>query len=334
MENITEISNTPLNEIKKKFLPKKIMSIKLADSYKRLGYEKKSERVADCGTFLEFAYKLDNSFKLHSANFCRDRLCPMCAWRRSYKIFGQVSQIMEVIGDEYSYIFLTLTVPNCSAAELSKTLDKIQKAWNKLIHYKAFKQVVKGYFKAVECTRSKRLGNYHPHIHSVLAVNKSYFRSKHYLKRNEWLDMWKKATKDNSITQVDVRKARGKRNLEGELAVKALSSAIAEIAKYSVKPSDYLGKVDENGFLVNPFPDDKIDEIVETFSNALHGRRFCSFGGIFEEIRLKLELDDAEDGDLVHIEKELNPDLALQIYRYGWTCGQYKLISITDVNKA
>ena len=63
----------------------KLKTLELAESYKRLGM-KKSYRVAECGTYLEYKrFFEDNSRKLHQANFCKVRLCPMCSWRRSRK---------------------------------------------------------------------------------------------------------------------------------------------------------------------------------------------------------------------------------------------------------
>ena len=339
---IVECQYTPEQELQEKFVPKKLQSELLAQSYSRIGYDSKAFRVADCGTFLEFARTIGqgsggapqgvpcgnlagtptanfSKFKLHNANFCRDRLCPMCSWRRSYKIFGQVSQIMDVIGDKYAYLFLTLTVPNCSPETLSQSITDIQTAWRVFIRNKRFKSAVRGFFKALEVTRNASTNTYHPHLHVVLAVDKYYFKSKDYINRDEWLTLWQKATKDDSITQVDIRRARSKKNADGEQAVKALSSAVAEIAKYAVKSADYL--INDDTRLT--------DEIVGLLVPALNNRRLCSFGGVFDEVRKQLQLDDAEDGDLIHLDGELNSDIAVQIYRYGWSAGAYKLIEVT-----
>ena len=50
--------------------------------------------------------------RLVAAQFCRDRLCPMCAWRKSLVMFSQISQIMDWVAEreETVPIFLTLTV--------------------------------------------------------------------------------------------------------------------------------------------------------------------------------------------------------------------------------
>lgn len=310
------------NELTSKFLPKKITNLLLADSYKRLDFDSKSIRVRECGTLLEFAHEissdgvLSSQGKLYNANFCRDRLCPMCAWRRSYKIFGQVSAIMNFISSDFQFLFLTLTVPNCEGDNLPVLLDSMFKGWSRLIRYKAFKTAVKGFFRVLEVTRNFSTGTYHPHFHVVLAVDPSYFHHSSYIKRDDWLFMWQRAMRDFSITQVDVRRVRSK---SGSVSSSDLTSAVAEIAKYSVKSSHYL------------FPNDcrLTDKVVFTLSGALASRRLCQFGGIFAEIQKQLNMDDCEDGDLIHIDDDsIRPDLAFLICRYGWSSGVYKMSDV------
>ena len=316
-------------EIDSKFAPKRKKSVLLSESYTRIGYDSKASRVASCGTELSFAYAISpdgvvsEDGKLHSANFCKDRLCPMCAWRRSYKIFGQVSRIMEHIGDKYEYLFLTLTVPSVPAEELTETISRLVKAWSNLIRQKPFKTAVRGFFRALEVTRnndpdSNSYKLYHPHFHVVLAVPKKYFTD-WYITHDQWLEMWRKAYKDDSITQVDIRKAKSKdayQKAGAQEAINMLSSAVAEIAKYAVKDTDYIHEFDPA----------LTDEIVTTLAGALARRRLTAYGGCFDDAFQKLKLDDAEDGDLVHINDEtINPALALLIVKYGWTAGAYKM---------
>lgn len=308
-------------ELIDKWVPKKSLSEPLILSFCRLGLEERAKNVINCGTFLEFAKYQNNDIKLHRANFCRDRLCPLCSWRRSYKIFGQVSQIMNLISDDYEFLFLTLTVRNCTSKDLNNKIDELQKAWRRFSDYKRVKSILKGFFKALEITYNQTADTYHPHYHVVLAVPKGYFNSRDYIQRDDWLDMWRKAMRDYSITQVDIRKAKNKRkDKDGEAASKKLASAVAEIAKYSVKSSDYLFKND----------DELTDKVVSVLATALADRRLCNFGGCFSDAHRKLQLDDAEDGDLIHVDGQLRSDVALQIYRFGWSAGAYKLISVEN----
>lgn len=299
-------------------------AVLLAKSFDRLGFTGKADRCFNCGTSLQFISPLadldaDADYKLSEANFCRERLCPMCAKRRSLKIFGQVSQVVECIDtDKYDFLFLTLTVPNVSDEELTEKIAQMQKAFNKLVHYVKFRRAIVGYFRSLEvtynhCKRSKSFDTFHPHYHIILVVRKDYFTSIDYIKRDEFLYMWQRAMNDYSITQVDVRKVRP----EKSRGVISISKAVAEVAKYTVKSSDYIFKNDEI----------LTDRIVSVLSGALKGRRLVAFGGLFAEIRDQLGLDDPEDGDLIHVNPDEEADKANMylVRRWSWNRNIYNL---------
>lgn len=83
-------------------------SLELSAVYKRLQMDSKAYSIQNCGTYLEFKrFKNNNDFKLYHANFCKCRLCPMCSWRRSLKIFGQVSRIMEELKRKRISIYIS-----------------------------------------------------------------------------------------------------------------------------------------------------------------------------------------------------------------------------------
>ena len=279
---------------------RKESTLDLAASYKRIG-SNKYYRVLDCSTFLEFRLTTVNDLKLTNANFCKVRLCPMCSWRRSLKIFGQVSKVMDYVEENYNYryIFLTLTVKNCYGEDLRDTLDLMTKAFNGMTRRKAFKQAIKGYFRSLEITYNKDDDNYHPHFHIILAVNKNYFTDdKIYLSQKKWTNLWKSCLKVDYTPIVHVKRIK-------EDDKKGFGKAVAETAKYTVKADDFLIR-DENGNI----QENLTDEVVETLDYALHRKRLTSFGFIFKEIHKKLNLDNAEDGDLTNTDnEELREDL-------------------------
>lgn len=325
-ENYKVDKNGILKDINKKgkdnnWKERKKDNLNLADSYKRLG-DKKYYRVIDCSTFLEFGVTKTSSLKLLQANFCKVRLCPMCAWRRSLKIFGQVSKVMDHVEQNYNYryIFLTLTVKNCYGEDLKDTLDLMTSAFNKMNQRKAFKKAIKGYFRSLEITYNKEDDTYHPHFHLILAVNKSYFTDKdYYLSQENWTRLWKESLKVNYTPVVDVRRVKSKD--------KNFSKVIAETAKYTVKSEDFLIKK-EDGKINEALT----DEVVATLDKALHRKRLVSFGFLFKEIHRQLKLDDAENGDLKKTdnEDELRDDLTDIILRYQWNIGikNYKLVEV------
>ena len=307
---------------------KKLENLELAESYKRIG-SNKYYRVLDCSTFLEFRLAVDNSLKLSNANFCKVRLCPMCSWRRSLKIFGQVSRVMDHVEENYNYkyIFLTLTVKNCYGEDLRDTLDLMTKAFNKMNQRKAFKQAVNGYFRSLEITYNKENDTYHPHFHMILAVDNSYFtQSRIYLSQNDWTELWKSCLKVDYTPVVDVRRIKENKD-------KDFGKVVAETAKYTVKPEDFLIR-DEKGNI----KENLTDEVVKTLDEALHRKRLTAFGFIFKEVHKELNLDDTEDGDLTNTDNEdLREDLTDIILRYQWNIGikNYILIEVLkdDIEK-
>ena len=294
------------DEILTKFQPKKKMSLFLADVYQALGLDSRAFRVADCGTFLEF-HVTESDERLHSANFCKDRLCPTCNWRRSLKIFGQVSQVMDVLEQrDYRFLFLTLTVRNCSASDLPDTVQGLYDGWRNLYHERSFfSRFVMGTFRSLEVTRNKKTGTFHPHLHVILAVRPDYFSGRNYFTQKRWATLWRSCCRLDYDPIVDIRTIKP--------GPDGLSGAVAEVSKYAVKDVDYLG-----GSMADRM------NFVSAFLSALAHRRLCSFTGCFNQVRKQLALDDVEDGDLVCVDADkLRPDVAYLVVRYRWRAGAY-----------
>ena len=300
----------------------------LSEAYQKLGYDKKSLRVFNCGSFLAFSHEihdggvLETDGKLYQANFCKDRLCPTCTWRRSLKIFGQISQIMEILKNEYVYLFLTLTIPNCKPGELQKCMRQMYQARTRLFRRKETK-CVHGVISVAEITYNSKSDTMHPHLHNILAVKKSYF-SKGYLSNKDWQRLWYEAFYKDilpvsrlvsdpgcmpGLLVVDIRRCKAKDVDDTEI----LSSAVAEVAKYSVKPGDYI------------FGDKELTAHVVNYLLQLHGCRMLSFSGVFREAYQSLDLEDAEDddADLIHINETFNKAVAHLITQFRWRAGCY-----------
>jgi plasmid rolling circle replication initiator protein Rep len=349
------------NELKDKFKPKKIDSKLLAESYKRLGYDSKYSRVDDCASWLQFKVFNDVSLspKLNKANFCKDVLCPMCAWRRSSKMFAQVAQVMNYVSSDYRFVFLTLTCKNVVAEELSKTVSMlVRDAWQGLTKNTLFKGSIHGFFRALEIThyteqfispkryyKAKKFydrqgigigdlnptyDSYHPHLHLILAVKPEYFQRREnsgYITHEKWCEMWQNAMRVDYQPWVDVRavysKDKGTKNADEDMLD---MSAIAEVAKYSTKSADYLIKENETA----------TDAAVRTLINSISGRRLISYGGVFKKAKEQLGFDDAIDGDLVHTSDELtvNNELNYILVNYNWNIGfnDYRFTRIVNID--
>ena len=316
----------------------------------------RADRLHDCGCHLRFNVYPDGNGgtmkKLKSAESCRVRLCPLCSYMRSRKIQAHMRKILEAMyqTQEYEFLLVTLTVPNCQAVELSDTITNILSAFNRFVGYSAFNKAVVGWYRGLEVTHNvarykfkwvRRNGKkvrvylrdedgtpipnasfdtYHPHIHLIVAVRKSYFNSRDYISHDKWLEMWRKATRKPNITQVDVRKVRPKvKDLSTNTSfADMIIKAVLELSKYTVKSEDY----------VIPTDWEMTCKTVATLDLALHKRRLVAFGGIMKELHEKLNLDDEIDGDLIEDGETPNGDPVGEVCAV-WHTG-YQQYFITD----
>lgn len=289
-----------LKDVAKNGKIRKWAEYKMSNTYLSYAYRdvdlKKSERLTNCASFLQYKrVKNEKRLKLVNANFCRVRLCPVCSWRRSLKIYGQMSQIVSALQNQYSYIFITLTVKNCNANDLSNNITWLTKSFNYMTRNIDYKRSVHGYYRAIEITRNRTTGEYHPHIHALLAVKRAYFNSRYYISRDSWQKLWTNAlctTAPDLGTYVDyepiidVRRVRPKSDKNNSvLDTTGIMSAIAEVAKYAVKSADIIC-----------FDDwDLTVDTVRTLDTALAGRRLATMGGCFKQMHKQLHLSDLDD---------------------------------------
>lgn len=282
---------------------KKIRSLIIAESFRRLGEEKKSNRVKFCGTYLEFTRYPDSERILTAANFCRERLCPMCQWRRSLRVFYEVSAVMDEVQlrhKELVPLFLTLTMRNQPAniSSLTAILDSVFTGWHELFRYKKIKAEIKGWFRALELTYNKGRDEFHPHIHALIFVDKSYFKKPHYIATTEWVQLWRSAMRLDYDPICDIRRVRnGKQKRKG----------IAEVAKYTLKDTDFA--TSDNALT---------DRLVRLLTDSLKGRRLYAFGGLLKQIAAKF----GKDEDLIKTgDTTIRQDVATVIERYSWRFG-------------
>jgi plasmid rolling circle replication initiator protein Rep len=316
-----EVQGDKPNNETAKYESHKLRDEPMAESFVRLGLIEKAVRIKNCGTYLEFKLFENGSSKLISANFCKVRLCSMCAWRRSMKVFGQVSRIMDHVqaNHNYRFIFLTLTQKNVPGDKLSEELDRMFAGFKRLTELKIFKSVSKGFFRSLEVTHNWKRDDYHPHIHMVIAVNKSYFTDKTYISQKRWIEIWRNCMGLDYDPSVDVRTVKPDPNDQEQKKI-SVKKAIAEVAKYSVKSDDYIHEKDTA----------KTDAAVLTLDAALANRRLFAFGGKMREIHKKLNLDAPIDGNLTETHDEIRPDLTFVIVKYKWHGGFLKYVPFAE----
>lgn len=285
-------TQTPFKDITKNgkvrpWTSKKLANVTYAELLQILKY-KKHYNVKQCGEILEFKPSDTGHLKLYKAWFCKSKLCPLCNWRRAMKHSYQTQRVVEEVLKEYPksrWMFLTLTVKNVNNGhDLERSLTEMTKAFNKMIRYKKTSKNLIGYMRTTEVTVNKINGSYNQHMHVLLCVQPSYFRSSdNYIKQDEWTGFWKKALNVDYTPVVHIQAIKPNKKKD-----KAITSAVKETAKYSVKSNDYL-------------TGDQADNLkaVYDLETGLYSKRLISYGGALREALRRLKLDDAENGDLI-----------------------------------
>lgn len=263
----TEKIERLLNE---KYAPKKCDNMHLAAAYNMANIDNgkdKAKRLALCSRWLEFAVnEEEEKSKLVKSSSCHVRLCPVCQWRRSLNTYRNMSKIYSLPEvTKCKHLFLTLTQKNVPEGQLGEELKKTSKAFTNMMKRKELKSVVLGYMRSTEVTRNKSNGTYHPHIHAILTVPASY-GSREYITRAKFSEMWGAVQNLDYEPIIDVRMIK---KLNGK--------TLAEIAKYSVKPTDYIAGTESD-----------TAKIIETLDAALDGKRFVSCGGMIKELKRKI----------------------------------------------
>lgn len=239
--------------------------------------KKTLDNVKNCNDYVAFVGDVGlDKLKKVGANSCKNRFCPICSYTKACKDALELSVMLQYLSDAFSYrfLFVTLTVPNVRGNELDDKIKQMNEAFNRFKGYSAVKKAYKGMVRKLEVTYNRDTDMYHPHFHLLIAVNKSYFDSRDYIKRDDLLALWQKAVRDDTITQVDVRAVKKGQEI----------NAVLEMAKYVSKDSDYA---------IN-------NSVFKVFYNALKNKRLINFLGAFKDAKSlydKGELDKYKEED-------------------------------------
>lgn len=212
------------------------------------------------------------------------------------------------------FIFATFTIRNCSAEDLPSTVDLLLSAFKRLDHdiiRKRYKGVILGAARNLEVTYNRLRNDFHPHLHVIFAVSHRYFKDG-YIKHNVWRSLWAECLDIDYLPMVRIEKVK---SLHGE----EYEAAVREVAKYTVKDYDILRQetAERKAF------------VAAALDTALYRRRLFGLTGILFRIRKELNLEDAEDGDLIVTgtdADELRADVAAAVFVCRWVGGVYQLV--------
>jgi plasmid rolling circle replication initiator protein Rep len=315
-----------------------------------------AEMLKYCGSRMIYAQDPDSGeWGIAAAMFCQKRLCPLCSWRRSVRTFRNVYQIVTSPECKNSqFVFLTLTVRNCTGEELPETLDRIIEAWRVLTRddRQPFRKSFLGTLRSVEITYNRRAKTYHPHIHVLAAVSPGYFKKTNpdYISHKKLREIWVSALdravqiapaekvireldRDTHGAKLDlgpnivatIKEIREKYppidyvpQVRIEKIKNSTGKAVAEIAKYTVKPADYID----------------LPEVVQVLDPALRHRRLIAYGGLFATVRERLKLEDeriAEEDYSEATAHDLLQNPLIKKIALNWTFqGAYKITAYEE----
>jgi plasmid rolling circle replication initiator protein Rep len=266
---------------------KRMAAEQVASAYAVLDRPGPADRCQNCGTVLVFSECAQGHKRLARANFCKQRLCPMCAWRRSIRWTHEVYDVLHAASHEHprwGYVLLTLTVRNVAGDGLPGEIGRVLRAWDALRRRREFRAVA-GWLRVLEITHNDRTDTWHPHLHVLLAVKPDYW-SRNYVSHERWVSAWRDVLELDYDPIVDVRKVRARGNDQ-------LGDAAREVGKYAVKDSDLIGVGGA----------DTVGR-VEVLDRALRRRRLIAWGGALKLIAQQLEQEQEGSEDLVNVSGE------------------------------
>lgn len=304
-------------------------AVSLAGTFDEISFNrwlKKRDKTWSCGEHLEFIRTSENRLKLYKAYFCKDRLCPLCNWRRATKFTVQIAEILNVMKERKITgrpIFLTLTMKNVKGNEIGDSFSHFAESFHRLMKYKVVKDNCIGAIRTSEVTYNRKADTYNTHIHCLLWMKSKYYKdSSRYLSQAKWTELWQRAARLDYTPIVNVKAIKPATPTEADPT--GLFKAVLEVAKYPVKPDAF------NNVSAKSWGEDSTatSKHIQYLENGMFKKRLISFFGIFKDIRAELQLDDIEDGDLINADEdnaEEEQAEAIERYSFNYVKQEYYL---------
>ena len=264
------------------------------------------ENLKECGSELFFdVYKnREGEFKRHlsGANFCRNKFCPMCMWRKSRKVALENYSILSKLAatGDYNFLFLTITVPNCLLSDLRRTVRKLSLSFTNFIRRKKLKSAFFGYIKGLEIFGDHTPEGFaHPHYHILLVVKKSYFSKSSglYITHERIKSLWQEYYPESTMVRIQAVKSKSCFGGRG------LLKAVLETSKYALK-EEHLSKRSVNDLVI--------------LIQQTKGIRLYDRGGVLRTIKPE-PLDDFSNTDSLEY-------ITSEFYRFSYDKSSYVLV--------
>ena len=253
-------------------------------------------QVRNCASFLQFKVygDIEQTRKLHRADFCKHPLCVMCAWRLSVKRARELAEAVKILKEqspEGRFYFLTLTVSNWKTISKEK-LRKLQKQGVEFIR-KILGTI--SYYVSLEVTIGKD-GLYHPHLHALVYTTRYIDTTLDSIAgyRKEWAKITEKRDMDYQILTI-YPIARGE---DGE-------KSLHEVTKYILKSEMKISR-------------EMLIKVSKSIENIKKGFSSGEIGKLLKRAKLSLYEQDVKD-----LEKLEEFDWVIELYK--WLGNSYVL---------
>ena len=143
----------------------------------------KGKRVSLCCKFWSGDYyRLQGVMDLQKVNLCRDRFCDNCQNTLAVQRVDKYEPVLMRLSEDFDIFHVVLTVPNCRLCDLLSTLDKMFDSYKRLCKFLDGRKFVRhvdyvlsgyvGSIRALEITKNKETGLFHPHFHCLWLCKK------------------------------------------------------------------------------------------------------------------------------------------------------------------
>lgn len=218
------------------------------------------------------------------AEYCGNKLCPICARLRALKQLAFLLPEYEgFLKAGKKICFMTLTIKD--TPNLKQGLDLLENAWQYMTSDDAFsryhfKKMFAGGIRAVEIKKGKYSKLWHPHMH-ILVVKDHYSKDFDKL-RGLWEIACQHVMKTREkIGSVDIRGVKNRHGIKSSEIDDTISvtRAVVECVKYITKFN---------------FENYSAEDMLELCNNV-YSRRTLNTFGILYGLRSKLELQNGDD---------------------------------------
>lgn len=226
--------------------------------------------IGDCSSTVSFTADGDGVPRLFKVFRCRQKYCPTCQRRKSLRAYAEGMRLAAALQDRFAFLHVVLTVRNCDGAELRHTVQKMNRASSALFRGQLCKTAFKGVLRCLEVSVNRDTETFHPHFHCLVAVNKSYFTSRTYVRQDQLAAAWAELIgQPEAVVYVS--------------RVRDPGAAIAEVCKYCTKPFELQGKLALQFYEV-------------LYQQTKHLRHIQAFGVVREALRaLKIDFEEGKD---------------------------------------